>query len=179
METNLKGLIDSVICNFRRNRTGPQPKIVVKIPVDLPLVFWQDHGLERFIKNFLYHALQVNNPEMPVQIMVHQRSRLTDLESFVGVNPLCWMQLRVEGNGPGMIESAVEEIFDGLGYRCEEWVGVEGSESQLAIFKPMEKNEPKLVLCIDSARNVWKCDFLVPVSDNLLLPSFHGERKKA
>jgi hypothetical protein len=179
METNLKGLIDNVICKFRRNRTGPQPKVVVKIPVDLPLLFWYDDGLERFIKNFLYHALQVNNPEMPVHILVHQRNRLTDLEGFVGVNPLFWMQLRVEGHGPGMIESAVEEIFDGLGYRCEEWVGVEGSQSQLAIFKPIKKSEPKLVLCIESAKNVWKCDFLVPVSDSLLLPWSPDERKKA
>jgi len=179
METNLKGLIDDVICKFRRNRTGPQPKIVVKIPLDLPLIFWQDHGLERFIKNFLYHALLANNPERPIQILVHQRSRLADLESFVGVAPLCWIQLRVEGHGSGMIQSAVEEIFDALGYRCEEWVGVEGSESQLAIFKPTKNSEPKLVLCIDSAKNEWKCDFLVPVSDSLLLPSFSGERKKA
>lgn len=178
METNLKGLIDNVICKFRRNRTGPQPKVMVKIPVDLPLLFWQDDGLERFIKNFLYHALLVNHPDMPIQILVHQRNRLADLESFVGVTPLCWIQLRVEGHGPGMIESAVEEIFDSLGYRCEEWVGVVGSESQLAIFKPLKRNEPKLVLCIDSLRNVWKCDFLVPVSENLLLPSFPDERKK-
>jgi hypothetical protein len=174
METNLKGLIDNVIGKFRRNRTGPQPKVIVKVPLDLPLIYWHDDGLERFIKSFLYHALQVN-----IQILVHQRNKLADLESFVGVNPLCWMQLRVEGHGPGMIESTVEEIFDGLGYRCEEWVGVEGSESQLAIFKPTKKSEPRLVLCIDSTKNLWKCDFLVPVSNNLLLPSFPEERKKA
>jgi hypothetical protein len=77
-----------------------------------------------------------------------------------------------------MIESTIEEIFDGLGYRCEEWVGVEGSDSQLAIFKPRKKDEPKLVLCIDNAKSSWKCDFLVPVSENLLLPSFQVERKK-
>jgi hypothetical protein len=178
METNLRGLIDDVICKFRRNRIRPQPKVLVKNPGDLPLIFWEDDGLERFVKNFLYHALLVNNPETPIQILVHQRSKLTDLESFVWVRPLCWIQLRVEGHGPGMIESAVEEIFDGLGYRCEEWVGIEGSESQLAIFKPIQKEEPKLVLCLDAARSTWKCDFLVPVSENLLLPSFPAERKK-
>jgi hypothetical protein len=178
METNLRRLIEDVICKFRRNRTGPQPKILIKIPGDLPLILWQDDGLQRFIKNFLYHALLVNHPETTIQILIHQRNRLEDLENFVGVFPMGWLQMRIEGHGPGMIESAVEEIFETLGYRCEEWVGVAGSESQLAIFKPREKDEPKLVLCIDTGKSSWKCDFLIPVSENLLLPSSAGERKK-
>lgn len=178
MERNLKGLIDDVICKFRRNRVGPQPKILVKMPPDLPLVFWDDDGLDRFIKTFLYHALLVNNPETPVHILVHERSRLTDLENFVRMSPLCWIQLRIEGHGPGMIESVAEEIFKDHGYRCDEWVGVEGSDSQLAIFSPVEKKEAKLVLCFNVARSLWKCDFLIPVSENLLLPASSGARRK-
>jgi hypothetical protein len=179
METNLRGLIDDVICKFRRNRIGPQPKILVKIPGDLPLILWEDDGLDRFVKTFLYYALMVNNPETPVQILVHERSRLTDLESFVRVSPLCWIQLRIEGHGPGMIEGVAEEIFKDHGYRCDEWVGVEGSDSQLAIFSPVENNEAKLVLCFNIARSQWKCDFLIPMSESLLLPASSGARKKA
>jgi hypothetical protein len=178
METNLRGLIDDVICKFRRNRVGPQPKILLKVPPDLPLIFWHDDGLNRFVKTFLYHALMVNNPETPVQILVHDRSRLADLESFVKVFPLCWIQLRIEGHGPGMIEGVAEEILKDHGYRCEEWVGVEGSDSQLAIFSPIDGNEAKLVLCFNIARGQWKCDFLIPVSENLLLPASSGARRK-
>jgi hypothetical protein len=178
METNLRGLIDDVICKFRRNRVGPQPRILLKIPPELPLIAWHDDGLDRFVKTFLYHALMVNDPEMPVQILVHERSRLTDLESFVKVSPLCWIQLRIEGRGPGMIESVAEEILQDHGYHCEEWVGVEGSDSQLAIFSPVEKTEAKLVLCFNVARSLWKCDFLIPVSESLLLPLSSSARRK-
>jgi hypothetical protein len=178
METNLRGLIDDVVCKFRRNRIGPQPKILVKIPTDLPLIFWQDDGLDRFVKTFLYHALLVNNPEMPVQILVHERSRLADLEGFVKVFPLCWIQMRIEGRGPGMIENVVEEILKDHGYRCEEWVGVEGSDSQLAIFSPIDRNEAKLVLCFNIGRSQWKCDFLIPVLESLLLPVATSARRK-
>ncbi|HEX9442609.1 MAG TPA: hypothetical protein VGA73_00745 [Candidatus Binatia bacterium] len=178
METNLRELIGEAIDKFKLNRMGPQPKVLVKIPGDLPVILWQDEGLAKFVKNFLYHALLSNNPDTPIQILVHERHRLKDLEGFVGVFPLCWVQLRIEGHGAGMIESAVEEIFGDLGYRSEEWVGVEGSESQLGIFSPVDRQEPKLVLCIDSVKSAWKCDFLIPVSDRLLLPLLSGGRKK-
>jgi len=177
-QIDLGELVEGVILKFSQNRTGAKPTIFAKIPPDLPPILWQDEGLEKFIKHFLYHALLVNNPEMPIQVWVHERSKLTDLEGFVGVSPLCWIQLRIEGYGPGMIESVVEEVFGDLGYRCEEWIGLEGSHAQLGIFSPVEKGEPKMVLCIDAIRSMWKCDFLIPVSEKLLLPSLSSPRKK-
>jgi hypothetical protein len=178
MEINLRELVQDVILKFSRNRTGPKPRVLATIPPALPLISWHDNDLETFIRQFLYHALLVNNPDRPIQVSVHERSKLTDLERFVGAFPLSWIQLRIEGHGPGMIESVIEEVFGDLGYCCEEWLGIEGSHAQLGIFSPLKKEEPKLVLCIDLNGPMWKCDFLIPVSDRLLLPSFSSRSKK-
>ena len=35
-----------------------------------------------------------------------------------------------------------------------------------------EKEEPKMVLCFDIVKFMWKCDLLIPVADRLLLLSF-------
>ncbi|TMA12000.1 MAG: hypothetical protein E6J89_06080 [Deltaproteobacteria bacterium] len=177
-EINLGEVIEGVISKFCRNRTGPRPRLLAKIPPNLPYLSWQDDGLERFIKHFLYHTLLMNDPETPVQVIVHERTSLADLEDFVGVYPAYWIQLRIQGHGSGMIESVVEEVFSDLGYRCEEWIGVEGSSAQLAIFSPLDREEPKMVFCVDTVKGIWKCDFLIPVSDRLFLPSFSSPRKK-
>jgi nucleotide-binding universal stress UspA family protein len=51
-----------------------------------------------------------------------------------------------------MIESMVEEIFNDLCYRCEEWIGLEGSDAQLAIFSPAQRGQPKMIFCSMRAR---------------------------
>jgi len=178
METDLRELIEGAISKFSRNRTGPGPKIMAEIPTELPRIFWQDDALAKFIKCFLYHALVANSPELPIQVSVHARSRLTDLEGFVGVFPLCWIQLRILGHGPSMTDGVVEELFSEFGYRCEEWVGVQDSEAQLAIFSPLEKEGPKMVFCVDGVRTTWKCDLLIPASEQLLLPAASSARRK-
>lgn len=177
-QINLQGLIEQSVAKFVQNRSGPRPSVCVKIPPDLPLVSWRDDGLAKFIKSFLYRALTANNPETPVRVSISERARLPDLEAFVRILPLCWIQLRIEGHGPGMSDTVVEELFREFGYRSEEWVGVEGSESQLAIFSPWEDTEPKIVFCADIAKPTWKCDVLIPVSDRLLLPVASSSRRK-
>jgi hypothetical protein len=178
-EFKLQGLIEEAIAKFAQNRSGPRPSVLAKIPPDLPLVSWRDDGLPRFIKSFLYQALTANNPETPVRISVNERARLSDLEAFVRILPLCWLQLRIEGRGPGMSDKTIEELFREFGYRSEEWVGVEGSTSQLAIFSPWGGTEPKVVFCLNTARPVWKCDVLIPVADTLMLPIASNTRRKA
>jgi hypothetical protein len=163
MEIDLGALVEEVILKFRRNRTGPKPTVLALIPPDLPLISWQDEGLKKFINYFLYPALLMNHPEMPIDIIIHERTGLKDLEGFVGLCPLYWIQLRLQGHGSGMNEKVVEEIVDDLGYRREEWVGVEGSNAQLVIFGPTDKNSPKMVFCLDLTSPIRKCDLLIPV----------------
>jgi hypothetical protein len=149
---------------------GIKPTVFVVIPPNLPLILWQDSSLERLLKVLLYDALLTNNPEKPIHVLVHERTRLTDLEGFVGVSPLYWIQLRIQGSGPGAMDNLVEERFKELGYRCEEWVGVEGSNAQLAIFSPAGKSEPKMVFCFDINKAIQRCDLLIPVPERMHHP---------
>jgi len=178
-EINLPGLIEEAIAAFAQNGSGSRRSVRAKIPPDLPAISWSDAGLGKFITCFLNQALLANNPEIPVRVSVNERTRLADLEAFIRLSPLCWIQLRIEGRGPGMTAGLVEELFRDFAYRCEEWVGVEGSDSQLAIFSPINATEPKIVFCADLARPLWKCDLLIPVSDRLFLPAPSGARRKS
>lgn len=178
MEIDLKGVIEGVIVKFNQNRSGAKPAILASIPPDLPHIVWQDGDLESFIRSFLYNALLMNNPATAVRIVVHERRRLEDLEAFVGVSPLYWIQLRIQRQGPGLFDLLVKETLEEFGYRCAEWVGIEGSQAQLGIFSHQENDKARMVFCMDVARDTWKCDFLIPVSDRLLLPSFPFSRKR-
>lgn len=172
-------LVEGVILKFSQNRMGTRPTVFVVIPPNLPLILWQDGSLERLLKVLLYDALLTNNPEKPIRVLVHERTRLKDLEGFVGVSPLCWIQLRIEGNGPGILDNLMEERFKELDYRCEEWVGVEGSNAQLAIFSPTGKNEPKMVFCFDVSKAIQRCDFLIPVPERMNHAYHLGPRKRS
>lgn len=162
-EMNFENLIEEVVVKFNQNRMGIKPRVFVTIPSEIPLIFWHDNGLERCLRAFLYDALLMSNPETALQIAVHTRIRLKDLEEFVGVEPLCWIQVRIAGYGLPMWERMIEDSFKEHGYHCEEWVGVEDSEAQLAIFRPDDRSETKMVFCIDSTSAMRKCDLLIPV----------------
>lgn len=176
-EVDLNGLIAQAVARFAENRAGPRPSIRAKIPPGLPIIFWRDESLGQFIKRFLYQALTVNHPDCPVRIAVNERRRLADLEAFVRLHPASWIQLRVEGHGCGMSDGVVEELFKDFAYRCEEWVGVEGSEAQLGIFRPIDNGAPQIVFCADLAKPTWKCDLLIPLFEQLGLPTFSARKK--
>jgi hypothetical protein len=174
---NMSGVIEQAIAAFAQNRTGPRPSVRAKIPPHLPAIPWHDPGLGKFIKRFLYDALMTSSPEVPVRVSVNERSRLSDLEAFVRLLPVCWIQLRVEGRRPGVTGGLVEELFRDFDYRCEEWVGVEGSDSQLAIFCPNNETGPKVVFCADLSKPIWKCDLLIPVMEQVFIQDPPGRRK--
>jgi len=176
-EINFGSLIEEVLVTFNRNRMGIKPRIFVTIPPGIPLILWHDNGLERCLRAFLYDTLLMSNPEMPLQIAVHTRTRLKDLEEFVGVEPLCWIQVRIAGYGLRMRERMIEDRFKEQSYRCEEWVGVEDSEAQLAIFRPDDRNEMKMVFCMDSTSSMRKCDLLIPVPERALLVDLASQQK--
>jgi hypothetical protein len=174
---DLNDLIVQAVARFAQNRSGPRPSIRAKLPPEIPVISWRDESLGRFIKRFLYQALTANHPDIPVRVAVNERRRLSDLETFVGLYPLCWIQLRIEGHGSGMSDGLVEELFRDFAYRCEEWVGVEGSDAHLGIFAPVDNGGPKIVFCADIARPTWKCDLLIPVSEQLALSASSGRKK--
>ncbi len=177
-EIDLKSLIEEVVTKFNRNRTGAKPIVIVTVPSELPNPFPQDARLAKLLKLFLYEVLLMNEPEAPVQLLVHKRNRLRDLEAFVGVSPQYWIQLRIAAHGPCIPEKLVEERSREVDYRCEEWVGVEDSDAQLVILSPMEANGQKMVFCVDASKQIRKCDFLIPVTQPLAFPMCSNERRK-
>ena len=73
-------------------------------------------------------------------------------------------KLRVSGRGLKVMEDLIEELFVEVGYRCEEWVGVQNSQARLGIFGNNHRTDLKMVFCVELSRNILKCDLLLPVS---------------
>ena len=63
------------------------------------------------------------------------------------------------------MEHLIEELFAEVGYRCEEWVGVEDSAARLGIFGSNTRPQLKTVFCLEFSRNILKCDLLLPISE--------------
>lgn len=175
---NLGSVIEQVISRFRQNRIGEKPLVFVTVSSPVSHVPWRDRALKEFVRMFLYESLLTNGPDAPIEIALRKQIGLKDLNKFVGVQPSYWVQLRVSGRGLKLMERAIEELFGEVGYRCQEWVGVEDSSTRLGIFGAVDDAELKLVFCLELSRNNLKCDLLIPASDPLLLPKPATEAAK-
>ncbi len=69
------------------------------------------------------------------------------------------------------MEHLINELFGEVGYRCEEWVGVQDSQARLGIFGNENKPDMKMVFCVELSRSILKCDLLLPVSVPLSYPA--------
>lgn len=76
------------------------------------------------------------------------------------------------------MEHLIEELFAEVGYRCEEWVGVEDSAARLGIFGNENRPELKLVFCLESNRNILKCDLLLPIFEMIPMPYLTGDQTR-
>jgi len=160
---DLGTIIQQVIAKFSENRIGQKPPVFVMISGSLPYVPWHDRSLKKFARLFLYEALLTNDPDATVEVAVRRKAELKDLNQFVGIHPCYWIQMRVSGRGLKVMEPLVEDLFTDLGYRCEEWVGVENSGARLGIFGAADKAESKMVFCLETSREILKCDLLLPI----------------
>jgi len=105
-------------------------------------------------------------------VLLRRRAELNDMNDFVGVYPSYWVQLRVSGRGLKRSERSIEDIFAAQGYRVEEWIGVDNSDTRLGIFSPKSISGAKLVFCLESKRGTLKCDLLLPVFECAPVPPF-------
>jgi hypothetical protein len=163
---NLGSVIEQAISRFSRNRIGDKPPLFVMISPALNPIPWHDRSLKEFIRMFLYEVLLTNDPEAIIEVALRRKVNLKDLNTFVGVHPSSWVQLRVAGRGLKVMEHLIEELFAEVGYRCEEWVGVQDSAVRLGIFGNKNEPELKMVFCLELSRNILKCDVLLPVCEN-------------
>ena len=161
---NLGSIIEQAISKFGQNRIGEKPPVFVMISPTLTLVPWRDRSLKEFVRMFLYEVLLTNDPGGIIEIALRRKTELKDLNAFIGVHPSCWVQLRVAGRGLKVMEHLIDELFAEVGYRCEEWVGVQDSQARLGIFGNKNRPDLKMVFCVELSRNILKCDLLLPVA---------------
>jgi len=168
MAVDLRKIIEDMQLKFNRPRTGPQPTINAQIPPHFDRLFWPDQGLERFLKFFVYYALHSSDPDTPVEVLVHARTKLADLEDFLGVYPVYWIQFRIRWRGSPLTRGVIGEMFSDLSYRCQEWISAKRIDWQLGVFIPARGDAPKLIFCVAARESLWECDFLLPISGRLL-----------
>ena len=167
---NLGSLIEQAITRVTRNRIGEKPPVFVTLSPALTQVPWKDAALKQFLQFFLYESLLTSDGNAAIEISLRRRSLLKDLTAFVGIQPSYWVQLRISGRGLKIVENHVEDMFGEVGYRCEEWVGMDGSGARLGIFGAIDAPNLKMVFCLESTRQRLKCDLLLPVNDNRPVP---------
>ena len=166
---NLGSVIEQAITRVEQNRIGEKPPVFVTLSPALTQVPWKDSGLKQFLGFFLYESLLTSAAQKAVEITLRRRALLKDLTAFVGIQPSYWVQLRISGAGLTISERLVEDLFVEVGYRCEEWVGMDGSSARLGIFGTIDAQR-KIVLCLETSRQRLKCDLLLPVHDQRPVP---------
>jgi hypothetical protein len=164
-QVNLSSVIEQAITRFNRNRIGDKPPVFVALSPVLPRIPWKDSALRQFLQFFLYESLLTSDANAPIEISLRRRTVLKDLTAFVGIQPSYWVQLRISGRGLRVAEQVIEDHFNEVGYRCEEWVGVDGSDARLGIFGTIDAPDLKMIFCLESTRHRLRCDLLLPVSD--------------
>ena len=166
---NLGSVIEQAITRVEQNRIGEKPPVFVTLSPALTQVPWKDTALKQFLRFFLYESLLTGDAQKPIEITLRRRALLKDLTAFVGIQPSYWVQLRIAGQGLKISERLVEDLFAEVGYRCEEWVGMDGSNARLGIFGTIDVQR-KIVLCLETSRQRLKCDLLLPVHDHRPVP---------
>jgi|KBSMisStaDraftv2_1062788.scaffolds.fasta_scaffold686558_1 hypothetical protein len=164
-------VVQDALARFSRNRTGDKPPVSLILTPGFPPVVWPDRGLKDFVRYFLYDCLLSCNPDAPIKIALRQRPLLNDLSTFLGIHASYWVHLQVSGRGIRIVERFIEELFADVGYRCNEWIGVEGSSAQLGIFGAIDAPARKLVFCIKATAARLSCELFVPVEQTEALPA--------
>lgn len=175
---NLGAVIEHAISKFSQNRTGDKPTVFVMTSAAISDVSWHDRSLKEFVRIFLYESLLTTDPDATTEVSLRRRGQLKDLAEFVGVQPSYWVQLRISGRGLRLSERLIEDLFADVGYRSQEWVGVEDSGARLGIFAAIGKPELKMVFCLKLSRNILKCDLLLPVSEPFPVPCLIADEAK-
>jgi len=140
--------------------------VYLSIPSVLSEFSWREGDFESLIKKFLDHVLEISHPGRSIRVSIHEKRRMADLEKFFSVFPNYWFLLSVESHSIKGFENGARQILENLGYRCLEWIGVEGSESQLGAFHFETQKIPALILFVQNHGSQRTCDFLIPVLES-------------
>jgi hypothetical protein len=166
MEMDPEMIATEIIPKLREKRGRECPPIHLSVSPALPDIPSDGSSIESLIERFLSHVVEISHPARSIQVAVHEKKRASDLEKFYAISPLHWFHLSVKSQSTSGFERGVKEILEDLGYHCPEWVGVEGSESQLGAFHFGAKTSPSLILFIQNHGSQRGCDFLIPVVES-------------
>jgi hypothetical protein len=162
---NLQSVIQQTITRFQHNRNGDKPFVFVSVSPSIAQIPWNDGSLKEFVRLFVYECLHRSDPDQAVEVLLTRRAEIGDINEFLGMQPSYWVQLRLSGRGLKYNERMIEDMFRGLGYSCEEWVGVDNSDIRLGTFGTKFDPAAKMILCLNCVRGALKCDLLLPVSE--------------
>jgi hypothetical protein len=169
--TDLGTVMQEAIAKFNTNRIGDKPRVFVTLSPDLAQVPWKNDTL-KFVRAFIYESLLTSDPDAAIEVCLRRRLALDDLSAFLGFYPTYWLQLRVSGRGLRILEPMIEDLFAEVGYRREEWVGVEATSARLGVFGAIDAPTQRMIFCLESSRHLLRCDLLLPVIDSSANPSF-------
>lgn len=170
-KVDLKLVIQQTITRFTQNRIGAKPLVFISVSPSISQIVWDDGSLKEFVRLFVYECLHSSEPDKAIEVLLTRRAEIGDINDFLGLRPSYWVQLRLSGRGLKYNERLIEDMFRGLGYRCEEWVGLDNSEVRLAIFRTKFNNAATMVFCLTSVRDTLKCDLLLPAFEYAPVPS--------
>ena len=167
---NLGWVIEQAITRVSQNRIGEKPPVFVALLPALTRVPWIDSALEQFLQFFLYETMLTSDAAVPIEITLRRRSLLKDLTAFIRIKPSYWVQLRISGRGLKISADHIQDLFAEVGYRCEEWVGMQDAGARLAIFSAINAPKAKIVFCVESMRHRLRYDLLLPLYDSQPVP---------
>ena len=164
-KTKMTVLMKSVACKCRRLLAQKKSSIQFSLPYAFSGLYCHDRRLERLLCRLARRASLKMHPGNIIRIAVRRRNRMRDLEKFFQIQPAHWIQLRIAWCGPAGFERDALEMMRGLGYRCEEWIGENGSWPQLGAFSFGTKRLLKFLFWTQRRKAIQKCDLLIPVME--------------
>jgi hypothetical protein len=123
-EIDLREVVEQVRTKFHEKGLGATPKVFMTVAPNLRNWASANDNIEELIKASLYVCFLTNDLRRSIRI-IKMRSKLKDLEAFIGVCLPFNGYSCMSKAGSSIVESVIQEKFGQLGYRCEEWVGVE------------------------------------------------------
>lgn len=163
--------IQEAIARAGQSRIGDQPPVFVTLAPAMTQVPWKDHSAAHFVRRFVYETLLASAADAPVEVSLRRRGCLKDLNAFIGVRPSYWIQLRLTGRSLRISENLIDGLFDELGFRNEEWIGIEHSRTRIGIFSTIDAPKQTMVFCFESVRYRLKCDLLLPIDQEVPVPA--------
>jgi hypothetical protein len=176
---DLGSVVQQTISRYSHNHVGDKPLVFVTLAPALTQVPWQDRTAEEFVRRLIYETLLTSDPGAPIEVSLRHRNCLDDLNEFIGIKPSYWIQLRVAGRGIRVAEYLIDALFGELGFRVEEWVGIDGSDTRLGIFGTIDAPKLKMVFCLASVGHKQKCDLLLPITEGNPPPTLVFPRQES